>query len=409
MVVVVEKNLLKEDEENELDTYTAEDLADHSVLGKAAKNHEEDVILLYFKPSIDWQLVEFSHFIPKATFAPELKKLMNFYDPDSIKDNHNDNNHNDKTKEKRVKNADSIDLDVTKASKKLETVQLDDYQQYYPIFHPSEFWITSKSLIPVNGTLKNVTIEMTVSNAAMWKFTMMAQMEEQWKTQDKLSGNADETDMLRTILLDTNPYLLAITFVVTILHTIFDVLAFKNDISFFKGNRSMEGLSVRSMVVNAFFQVVIFLYLMDNDTSFMVLASNGVGLAIEFWKISKAIRFTFANGKLQWVETTTYAQSKTKEYDQIATDHLLYVTMPLVAGYGMYSLIHMKHKNYYSWILGTLVGFIYMFGFVMMTPQVRFIDIVMIHIVIDCIDIDIDIDCFGVSSLSITSYNRWPI
>ena len=39
--------------------------------------------------------------------------------------------------------------------------------------------------------------------------------------------------------------------------------------------------------------------------------------------------------------------------------------------YGAYSLVHQKHKGWYSWILNTLVGFIYMFGFVMMTPQVR--------------------------------------
>merc|ERR1719491_1443119 len=47
----------------------------------------------------------------------------------------------------------------------------------------------------------------------------------------------------------------------------------------------------------------------------------------------------------------------------------MFVTMPLVAGYGIYSLLHQKHKGWYSWILNTLVGFIYMFGFVMMTPQ----------------------------------------
>jgi len=108
---------------------------------------------------------------------------------------------------------------------------------------------------------------------------------------------------------------------------------------------------------------------MDNETSYMVLMSNGVGLVIEFWKITKAVRFSFENGKLTWVETSTFSGSKTKEYDEIAMNHLLFVTMPLVAGYGIYSLVHMKHKGWYSWLLNTLVGFIYMFGFVTMTPQ----------------------------------------
>ena len=67
-------------------------------------------------------------------------------------------------------------------------------------------------------------------------------------------------------------------------------------------------------------------------SSFMVLASNGVGLAIDIWKISKAISFKFEGGKIEWVEAQSYKKSRTKEYDEIATSHLLFVTMPLVAG-----------------------------------------------------------------------------
>ena len=166
----------------------------------------------------------------------------------------------------------------------------------------------------------------------MWKFTLMAQMEQQWKMQEEMDPGSSDSDMFRSLLLDTNPVLLAVTFVVTVLHSVFDFLAFKNDISFFKGKRSMEGISIRSMIVNAFFQIVIFLYLMDNDTRKMVLLSNGVGLLIEFWKITKAIKFSFEGGRLQWKETSTYSESKTKEYDEVATTHLLYVTLPLVCG-----------------------------------------------------------------------------
>ena len=36
-------------------------------------------------------------------------------------------------------------------------------------------------------------------------------------------------------------------------------------------------------------QAVIFLYLLDNNTSFVVLGSAGVGTLIEFWKITKAV------------------------------------------------------------------------------------------------------------------------
>ena len=169
--------------------------------------------------------------------------------------------------------------------------------------------------------------------------------------------------------MDTNPVLLVVTAVVSLLHSVFDILAFKNDINFFKKKKSMAGLSLRTMVVNLFFQVIIFLYLFDNDTSFMILVSNGVGLGIEFWKLSKAVKFGFGGGKLTWEEADSYKNGKTKEYDEIATNHLLYITAPLMIGYSLYSLLNMKHKGWYSWVLNSLVGFIYMFGFVMMTPQ----------------------------------------
>jgi len=225
-------------------------------------------------------------------------------------------------------------------------------------------------LVEVNGTIDESVTEMRIEHVPMWKWQLMSQMEQTWANQEKMTGEEDSSnDMFRTMLMETNPYLLAVTAIVSVLHTVFDILAFKNDISFFRGKKSMEGLSLRSMVVNTFFQVVILLYLADNETNFMVLMSNGVGLLIEIWKISKAVKISFEGGKIHWEEASSYKMSKTKEYDEIATSHLLFITMPLVAGYGLYSLVHQKHKGWYSWILNTLVGFIYMFGFVMMTPQ----------------------------------------
>lgn len=61
------------------------------------------------------------------------------------------------------------------------------------------------------------------------------------------------------------------------------------DIQFWNKNKSMEGLSAKSVVVNFFCQLIVFLYLLDNDTSWMILASSGIGCCIEFWKIGKAM------------------------------------------------------------------------------------------------------------------------
>lgn len=61
------------------------------------------------------------------------------------------------------------------------------------------------------------------------------------------------------------------------------------DIVFWKNRKSVEGISVRSMFINFVCQVVIFFYLMDNETSWLILISAGIGLAIEAWKIQKAV------------------------------------------------------------------------------------------------------------------------
>ena len=65
----------------------------------------------------------------------------------------------------------------------------------------------------------------------------------------------------------------------------------------------------------------------------------------------------------------SYEKNKTREYDEIAMTHLLYAVIPLVVGYACYSLVHSKHKSWYSWVVTSLTGFVYAFGFVTMTPQ----------------------------------------
>ncbi|GLD94637.1 hypothetical protein PINS_up003261 [Pythium insidiosum] len=53
----------------------------------------------------------------------------------------------------------------------------------------------------------------------------------------------------------------------------------------------------------------------------------------------------------------------------MATTHLLFVLVPLVVGYAAYSLIFKQHVSWFNWLLGSLTGAVYAFGFVLMTPQ----------------------------------------
>lgn len=73
------------------------------------------------------------------------------------------------------------------------------------------------------------------------------------------------------------------------------------DIQFWNKNKSMEGLSAKSVVLNFVCQLIVFLYLLDNDTSWMILASSGIGVCIEFWKIGKAMHIEVKTASLLYL------------------------------------------------------------------------------------------------------------
>lgn len=49
--------------------------------------------------------------------------------------------------------------------------------------------------------------------------------------------------------------------------------------------------------------------------------------------------------------------------------YMMWAMYPCLACYAAYSAIYNEHKSWYSFILNTLVGAIYLFGFIQMTPQ----------------------------------------
>lgn len=83
----------------------------------------------------------------------------------------------------------------------------------------------------------------------------------------------------------------------------------------------MAGMSVRSIFMNTVSQIIVFLYLLDNDTSFLILVSVGIGIVIEFWKITKAVNVSIDRSGpiplLRFEDKDSYS-SVTKEYDQLA-------------------------------------------------------------------------------------------
>lgn len=117
--------------------------------------------------------------------------------------------------------------------------------------------------------------------------------------------------------------------------------------------------------------IIISLYLLDNDTSLMIWAPQALGIFLTLWKISQAAKIegsrSFPFFKI--VEKASYADTPTKQFDRQAMKYMSYLLYPGMVIYAVYSAMYNSHKSWYSFILNTLVGAIYIFGFIQMTPQ----------------------------------------
>ena len=138
----------------------------------------------------------------------------------------------------------------------------------------------------------------------------------------------------------------------------------------------MSGLSIRGILINSIFQLIIFLYLLESETSWIILLSVGIGAIIELWKISRVFEIKWTKLKyfpLIYLPTfhdrSSYVKSNTREHDNTAVKYMMIAAFPLLVGYCIWSLKYKAHKSWYSWLLKSLVGFVYTFGFISMTPQ----------------------------------------
>lgn len=240
---------------------------------------------------------------------------------------------------------------------------------YFPGIYVNRFWQLHSQHIRINSTTTSIPLSVEFYTMSTMKFQMYQGIEEQ-----KQQGTMAEMDKFKEILLDSNPYLLGITFIVSIMHSLFEFLAFKNDISHWRQKKDTIGVSVRSIIANVVMQTIIFLYLLDNNdnTSFMILFGQISGIVIEAWKITKVLDFKVENGSLVIKDKHELSEieQKTKEYDEIIFKYMYIGAIPLILAYAAYALIYLTHKSWYSFVITTLVGSVYAYGFLMLIPSI---------------------------------------
>jgi len=244
-----------------------------------------------------------------------------------------------------------------------------DRKKFLPILYVDELTMRLRDLVMVNSTDKESTITVSYRPISLGKLRLFLQFTSALGSMAGMGFTDKDTDEVKGIFADTNLILLLVTFGVSAIHLLFDFLAFKSDINFWRGKKSMEGLSRKTILWRAFSQTVIFFYLMDEETSLLVLIPAGVGALIEMWKVTKALHVTFSiSGGVKFGEDSK-VEADTAELDSVAMKYLSWVLYPLCIGGAIYSLIYMPHKSWYSWTIQTTVNGVYAFGFLFMLPQ----------------------------------------
>lgn len=110
---------------------------------------------------------------------------------------------------------------------------------YYPTLFINSFWQLKSQMIELNSTVARLPFHVDLNTQANWLFSIITSIEESNKqTQRQVAnggpvpaaGDGSEFEMFKEILLDSNVYLLITTAVVSVLHMVFEMLAFKSDI-----------------------------------------------------------------------------------------------------------------------------------------------------------------------------------
>lgn len=292
---------------------------------------------------------------------------------------------------------------------------------FLPAVHVDEMGLTSDKYVPLNETVSALPLRIgfhsmistddgddTQQGLTPARYRLLNHLSNALESQKEMGFEQSDIDDLRRMIAETNVMLLGITILASILHLLFELLTFKSDVDFWKGNTDLTGLSVRALFLDWMSQVVILFYLIEMDSSLLMTVPTGVGMLIALWKFQRGAGLKFIKssdikdtkvGKAWYnkvfgvlgfelcatrlraaassSENSSQTSSKkpdlaalTEEMDQLATRLLgKFFLLPLVLTYAIYSLVKEQHSGWYSWFITTASSFVYAVGFVLMCPQ----------------------------------------
>lgn len=169
--------------------------------------------------------------------------------------------------------------------------------QFLPIAREDLLSQRIKDLTEITKSSSSMAFQYIYSPVSLGKIRFNLQMEGTLKAFVGLGFTEKDIDEVKSVFSDTNLYLLCATLAIGSVHVSFpvglyseyhdnfqsllDFLSFKNDVSFWRSQSSMAGLSTRTVLWRAFSHTIVFLFLLDEGTSLLVLVPAGIATIIE--------------------------------------------------------------------------------------------------------------------------------
>lgn len=210
----------------------------------------------------------------------------------------------------------------------------------------------------------------------MIRFSVIQTIRESVKMYTNMGISESDLEDIWEFLFRHPLHIMALMQVISMAQVTLSTLAFKNDISFFKGRRDYTGLSSRSLATDTVHEIVLFLYLYDFEhISRIILFQMGTSALIGAWKFAKVARLRISwQYFLPWLTYNRGGADKTEQdtedIDAAGMRMLKYILYPLSFCWGLWNLYHYTYKNWWSWAISSAADFAYTFGFVNMMPQI---------------------------------------
>uniref|UniRef100_A0A3Q3NNI3 Lipid scramblase CLPTM1L n=1 Tax=Mastacembelus armatus TaxID=205130 RepID=A0A3Q3NNI3_9TELE len=238
---------------------------------------------------------------------------------------------------------------------------------YLPLLLVNELSFRVRDLMEISSSTVQLPLTVSYEGISLRRFRFWVHLQDVVYSLRQFGFTEENIDEIKETLAGSNLYLLVLTAVITAIQLICEFLALKNDISFWRKKKNMAGMSRKSVLWRSLGTLLIFLHLLE-ETSLLVLLPVGLGACVEvFGRVFIFLHLFFIfylSGVFFFLVLIIDLW-----FSLQASTYLSYLVYPLCFSGAVFSLAYLRQKNYYSWLVNSLVTGVYAFGFLSMAPQ----------------------------------------